>query len=487
MNRSKMREEALRADGICLEVGKRVVLENIGLHLFQGEVLGIAGTFHSGIIYLKQILQGKLIPQQGRFYVRGNQAVQPDKLSLHIGQITADSLLAEELTVAENLFLIRPHRPALVNWPSMDHYINELLATVAPEIRAGQQVSTLSVVQKKIVEIVKYALMDISVILIDDSICYTEKANSILYQSIRTFCGKGMSFLYFANHSNCFIDNADRIMIFRNSHLTGYVINDGFQQIQVKALIAPNVTEAARSGPADNAQSEKVLYRISCQHTAEWQHVCIHESEIVCFVSCDHEFIRTLEEMFENISRANTKADSARAHDTNWKLERFNRHTITFMPYNYFESIICQDLTVYDNAFLDYRAKSLRDKLTFYFKKDNYFSRQVEKVMKKPEGWARRSLSHMLPRYEQWQLMTFRNFIGDAKTIFMSYPTKESAAILQMARQKRLSVIIATDSPEDIGEICDKILVVEYGKVVKNIHQDVPGSCSSSIQGHSAK
>jgi len=66
--------------------------------------------------------------------------------------------------------------------------------------------------------------------------------------------------------------------------------------------------------------------------------------------------------------------------------------------------------------------------------------------------------------------LTFRNFIGSTKTIFMSYPTKEAVSVLQTARKKQISVIVATDSVENIVEKCDKVLLVEYGRVVKELY-----------------
>lgn len=465
-------EEVFRAEGIYLKVGNRQILENIGLNLFRGELLGVVGTFHSGIGYLKKILLGELLPQRGQFYLRGNAVVLSDKRSLHIGRITIDSCLAEGMTVAENLYLISRLKPNIVNWRAMNRYINSMLSTIAPFIRAEQVVRSLSAVEKKIVEIMKYALMDVSVILIDDNVCYTEKANLMLYQAIRAFCAKGMSFVCFANHSNCFAENADRVLIFRSNHVTGYVINDGPEKPKLQKMISPELASAVLPETGRDVFREKNLYRISYQNGADWQEIPIRESEIVCFLSNDHEFIRTLETMFETISHSYTKNAVAKAHDVNWKLERLDHRKITFMPYHYFESIICKDLSVYDNAFLNYRPKGIANKAQFWFRGDNYFSRQVEEVLKKPAGYARENRSHDLSRHEQWRLLTFRNFIGSTKTIFMSYPTKEAVSVLQIARKKQISVIIATDSAENIFEKCDKVLAVEYGRVVKELHSE---------------
>ena len=103
------------------------------------------------------------------------------------------------MTVAENLYLLRRRNPFWVNWKSMNRYINNVLRAIGFGLRANSPVRDLSVVQRKIVEILKLAMLDIRVILIDSSICYTEKANAELYDAVRIFCQRGLSFIYFGN------------------------------------------------------------------------------------------------------------------------------------------------------------------------------------------------------------------------------------------------------------------------------------------------
>ena len=139
-------------------------------------------------------------------------------------------------------------------------------------------------------------------------------------------------------------------------------------------------------------------------------------------------------------------------------------------------SVICGDLSVFDNVYLNYKARNPNNNLLSLLRKGNFYSRQLDNLFHKPKGWSMVSRSSTLSEQEQRKLLVYRCFIGSRKLLLMTYPTKGTAQILAAAKQRRLSVVIITDSIHEAIDTCDKIFVVEKGRIVRVIQND----CRSS-------
>lgn len=471
-----MLEEVFRADSVSLTVRGKELFQNISLHLFRGEILGVTGTFHSGVNELKQILLGTLLPATGSFYYLGKRANLFDRRLTPIGWIGRQSSLVEDMTVAENLYLLRRRNPFWVNWKSMNRYINNVLRAIGFGLRANSPVRDLSVVQRKIVEILKLAMLDIRVILIDSSICYTEKANAELYDAVRIFCQRGLSFIYFGNSPNCFLLRADRIMVFRSNHLAGYVTGAARSDAVLMRMMGVTVDAAEIHAEASDTDARALLYRLRVRAGSDIREIGIYENEILCFCSLETHFTNMLSNLFIKTSRQRFPAASAAIFDAHWNLERIRSGKIALLPYDYTGSVICGDLSVFDNVYLNYKARNPNNNLLSRLRKGNFYSRQLDNLFHKPKGWSMVSRSSTLSEQEQRKLLVYRCFIGSRKLLLITYPTKGTAQILAAAKQRRLSVVIITDSIHEAIDTCDKIFVVEKGRIVRVIQND----CRSS-------
>ena len=102
--------ELLSARGISKYFGETRVLANdrISLSLMEGETRAVVGENGAGKSTLARILAGLLAPDSGTLTVRG-RSVRPGSVSAAeaagIGFVPQVSLLAESLTVAENIVL----------------------------------------------------------------------------------------------------------------------------------------------------------------------------------------------------------------------------------------------------------------------------------------------------------------------------------------------------------------------------------------------
>jgi len=135
----------------CLNQGTER-LKDIGLSLYPGEILGIAGIRENGLAVLEDLLTGLLHPHKGKMFLNGKDItpLTPYRLrKLGISYIPADRLTrgaSLESTLAENLILLkrkltgssRSYRTGQRNWA--EHLIRRSGIDGLPD----QQVKTLS-------------------------------------------------------------------------------------------------------------------------------------------------------------------------------------------------------------------------------------------------------------------------------------------------------------------------------------------------------
>ena len=74
------RKPLLACSGINLELGGRLILEDVGCEAYRGEVLGILGPNGAGKTSLLEVLSGRYRPQQGQVFLNGRDI---SKLPIH--------------------------------------------------------------------------------------------------------------------------------------------------------------------------------------------------------------------------------------------------------------------------------------------------------------------------------------------------------------------------------------------------------------------
>lgn len=74
------KEAVLAGSDIDLELGGRLILEDVGCEVYRGEVLGIIGPNGAGKTSLLEVLSGRYSPRQGQVFLNGRDI---SKLPIH--------------------------------------------------------------------------------------------------------------------------------------------------------------------------------------------------------------------------------------------------------------------------------------------------------------------------------------------------------------------------------------------------------------------
>ena len=214
-------EPLLRVENLSKSFPGVQALREVRLHVMPGEVLGVIGENGAGKSTLMKILAGVQRPDGGTLFWRGAEVrfSKPSQaIEAGISLIHQELNLAENLTVAENLFLGRlPTFWGVIQTRQMRQQADALLSRVGLEVSSSASLGKLSIAQRQMVEIAKSLSSQARLIIMDEptsSLSGHESAN--LFRLIRQLKADGVSIVYISHRLAEVADLCDRVEVLRD-------------------------------------------------------------------------------------------------------------------------------------------------------------------------------------------------------------------------------------------------------------------------------
>lgn len=200
-----MRNEVLRLSDVTYAEQGGVQLENFNLNVFEGEIMGVLPLSGHGMTALCTLLRGNPPLDAGYVYYREelvNSWRAPHSHDNRIAVIEGRSSLVGGLTVADNIFVLRPgFKTWLIRPGLLFEQLQPVLDRLDAGIRADAYADSLSTFQRVVVELVKAAVAGCKLVILREisaAISDTEMAR--LRDILRHYAQTGMSFLYIGLH-----------------------------------------------------------------------------------------------------------------------------------------------------------------------------------------------------------------------------------------------------------------------------------------------
>jgi len=202
-------------------------LDKVFLKVHQGEVHALMGENGAGKSTLMKILTGLVRPDEGRirFYGKDVHIDSPQTaLQLGIAMIHQELNPVPEMTVAENIFLGRePVRAKfLVDKKKMYQDTRDLLDSFDFHVAPDQRVSSLSVAQKQMLEIIKAVSQQAKLIIMDEpTSALSEGEVRTLFNSINRLRTSGVPIIYISHRMEEIFSLADGVTVLRDGQYVG--------------------------------------------------------------------------------------------------------------------------------------------------------------------------------------------------------------------------------------------------------------------------
>lgn len=219
-----MREEVLRLSEVTYVEQGTVQLEDFCLNVFAGEIVGVLHRSGHGISALIDLLRFNLPLRAGSVYYREervNSWRAPGRRDNRIGVIKSESSLVEDLTVADNIFVLRPgFRSWLVRPRVLAGQVQPVLDSLGVDILADALVSGLSPFERVVVELVKAVVAGCGLIILREiGTIISDMELERLHALLRRYAQKGVSFLYISYHYEELAQLCDRTAVYSNGRI----------------------------------------------------------------------------------------------------------------------------------------------------------------------------------------------------------------------------------------------------------------------------
>ena len=219
-----MKQEVLRMERVSCQEHGVTQLDDFNLSIMSGEIIGLLPVNNHGLSTLLRLLQRNINLHYGYVYYREKQVNtwrDAKKRNNRIGLIQSESCLVEGLTVADNVFVLRPDFKTWLLRPRVfREQLTPLLESIGISISANAYVEELSDFERVVVDVLKSVIAGCRLIVLREisaDICEAELEK--IHSLLRHFAGQGISFLYVDFHFEELQRICDKVALMSNGRI----------------------------------------------------------------------------------------------------------------------------------------------------------------------------------------------------------------------------------------------------------------------------
>lgn len=286
-----MNEEILRMEGIYCRQDGMTLIEDMRMTLRKGETMGLLIKNAHRRSSVVSLLCGRLAVEGGRIYCN-DQPVAPDAYAAlcfrRVAFVGGRSALIDTLSVAENIFLIRPHaKMYLIQKRKLRRQAAMLMERFGARVNPNAPVSRLTTLERMIVQLVKAYASGARIIVLNDlSRALGTLEIDALMRCVRTLKEEGIGIFLADAYSDVLTKHSDRLSVFSSRSVVKVFRRENFDERALSILL-----EESPGGPMPYAAAEGEAPALSFAgvrtKTLHEVTFCVHPREIVCILDID--------------------------------------------------------------------------------------------------------------------------------------------------------------------------------------------------------
>lgn len=205
------------------------VVKDVSLALHPGEIVSILGENGAGKSTLAKVLGGVFSPIAGQVMLRGRQVRfrnPAHALASGVALIHQEPMVFPSLTVAENLFSVRPRRgwAGLISWSKTYREAREVLSGLSIGLDPRARIAEVPLAARQMVELAGALAADAQVLLLDETTAsLTPKEVEELFRIVRALRTQGRALAFVSHKLPEVLEISDRIVVLRDGRLIATV------------------------------------------------------------------------------------------------------------------------------------------------------------------------------------------------------------------------------------------------------------------------
>jgi ribose transport system ATP-binding protein len=174
-----------------------------------------------------KVLSGSLTSDSGKIFIRGREVhdLSPERAKeLGIGMVYQELSLVPALSVAENIFLGKPHRTGLgtISWRSIYAEAERSLADLGLTINPKTEVRRLDVAEQQLTEIARVLTAQPGIVLLDEpTSALSDAERERLFSLIRRLQDRGVGIVYISHRLAEVPLVGQRVTVMRDGKVVG--------------------------------------------------------------------------------------------------------------------------------------------------------------------------------------------------------------------------------------------------------------------------
>ncbi|SHI77943.1 sugar ABC transporter ATP-binding protein [Wenxinia saemankumensis] len=265
-------------------------LDAVSLDLYPGQVTALVGENGAGKSTIVKVLTGIYRPDGGEILLDGAPvrfASAQDATAAGITAIHQETVLFDELTVAENIFIGHAPRTrlGLIDWPAIRARAAEILDRIDAPLDPMTPLRELGIASKHLVAIARALSVDARVVVMDEpTAALSRKEIEELYELVERLRGEGRAILFISHKFDEIFRIADRYTVFRDGQFVGAGrIADVTEDQLVTMMVGRSVDQIFPD--RDKAPGAAVLRVTGYSHPTEFDDISftLRRGEILSF------------------------------------------------------------------------------------------------------------------------------------------------------------------------------------------------------------
>ncbi|WP_214323468.1 sugar ABC transporter ATP-binding protein [Nonomuraea sediminis] len=468
----------VEALNVTKRFGPTTALNGAGIEIAEGETRALVGRNGAGKSTLVSILTGLQRPDEGEVLYSGEAApalADRDAWRQRVACVYQKSTIIPALTVAENLFLNR--QGTYVNWRDLRARAREVLATYEVDVDAEALAGSLSVEQRQLLEIARALSFGAKFIILDEPTARLDgPAIERLFTRMRALREQGVTMMYISHHLDEVYEICQSVTVFRDArHVLTKPVAD-LPHDELVAAMTGEATQAYESRPR-TAGTNVVLAgeRLSLAGRYTDVDISVKSGEVVGLAGSGSSGKVSVAETLVGLRKPDAgtvtiNGKSVKPGDVPAALQA----GLGFVPEDRHHEGFVPLLSVGENATIPIARKLGRFGLVLPARRRAKAVQLIRDLDIKTEG-PDQPVADLSGGNAQ-KVVFARALVDDPSALVVINPTagvdvKAKQALLgavEDAVERGAGAVVVSDELDDL-RICDRVLVMFHGRVVKDV------------------
>ena len=465
-----MRKEIFRSNNVIYRSGGVKLLDSFNLHIFEGEIFGLFFTDNRGKNELIRLTMEGGILDYGSLSLcdeQVNSFLMPTPLRTSgVSLISREELLLDEMTVAENVFVMRKNfRKYIIDAGVIRSQYERLAEEYGVDIPGGLLVRDLQPVDRYIISLLKAVVEGNFLIIIKDiglSPDGTEMEK--LHRYMRRFAETGVSLLYISGDVTELASVCDRIGVAENGRIVSTIRREDFSEDRFR-----NYYFAPEQVKAPIEPSRQTVLRLTAALKAGAQMIELSVSEGECVLLWDRS--DTMIEQIVRVLSGETKPFAGRVLLDGRDLSSYRGRA----PISFIREAPSRNGAFMDMSYLDNLCFKASDRIPKVWRKasikqsvrDEYYTLVGDDIDALPP------LS--LSQESMYNLVYLREHIFRPRLLVLVHPFMDTdirlkmhiLSLIEMLREAGVSLLILDSSVSESSAVADRTVTVKGGRIEK--------------------